>query len=360
MRQPWINSSVLDSLVILAPSFVSVGFAYLFEKQFGETEQLPAWAWVSFVLLIDVAHVYGTVFRTYFHSTEFKTRRKLLTLVPLFCWIGGVLLYSVGELVFWRVLAYLAVFHFIRQQYGFMMLYSRNESEGQRKFRWIDQGFIYSATLYPLFYWHTHLPRNFNWFVEGDFVTGVPPVLSNLALVFEIVFGSLFLTKEFYSFLKTGFINIPKLLFAFGTALSWLVGIVVLKGDMAFTVSNVVSHGIPYLGLVWMTGRKQVSKTTRFSIYSLKGIPLFLGVLFLFAYLEEGLWAGWVWREHLEIFAPFSNLPFMQQTDVLVWLVPFLILPQSTHYVLDGFIWKLREKRSDWSITIFREGVQAS
>jgi hypothetical protein len=25
---------------------------------------------------------------------------------------------------------------------------------------------------------------------------------------------------------------------------------------------------------------------------------------------------------------------------VLMWLVPLLALPQSTHYVLDGFIWR--------------------
>jgi hypothetical protein len=27
---------------------------------------------------------------------------------------------------------------------------------------------------------------------------------------------------------------------------------------------------------------------------------------------------------------------------LLMWLVPLLALPQSTHYVLDGFIWRRR------------------
>ena len=38
-------------------------------------------------------------------------------------------LYSRGELVFWRALAYLAVFHFVRQQYGWMALYRARMGE---------------------------------------------------------------------------------------------------------------------------------------------------------------------------------------------------------------------------------------
>ena len=69
-------------------------------------------------------------------------------------------------MVFWRCLAYLAAFHFVRQQYGFMMLYGRRE----RQRRWIDQAAIYAATLYPLAWWHLH-PRHFDWFIAGDFFT---------------------------------------------------------------------------------------------------------------------------------------------------------------------------------------------
>jgi len=44
----------------------------------------------------------------------------LYSLVPVLGLTIGIALYSEGELVFWRVLAYLAVFHFIRQQYGWL------------------------------------------------------------------------------------------------------------------------------------------------------------------------------------------------------------------------------------------------
>ena len=37
--------------------------------------------------------------------------------------VVAVALYSAGSIVFWRALAYLAVFHFVRQQYGWVALY---------------------------------------------------------------------------------------------------------------------------------------------------------------------------------------------------------------------------------------------
>ena len=83
----------------------------------------------------------------------------------------GALLYATHPLFFWSALAYVAVFHFVRQQYGFVMIYSRHEKHLPKFCTRLDKAVIYAATIYPLIYWHTHLPREFSWFVEGDFLT---------------------------------------------------------------------------------------------------------------------------------------------------------------------------------------------
>ncbi|UOR06535.1 hypothetical protein MUN82_05425 [Hymenobacter aerilatus] len=70
------------------------------------------------------------------------------------------------------------------------------------------------------------------------------------------------------------------------------------------------------------------------------GITLFLGVIALLAYAEEGLWDGLVWREHGSVFGWFQQLPAVADPLTLTLLVPLLALPQMTHYVLDGFIWR--------------------
>jgi len=50
-----------------------------------------------------------------------------------------------------------------------------------------------------------------------------------------------------------------------------------------------------------------------------------------------------IWKEHGSIFAMFSSLPKIGNEQILSLLVPLLALPQSTHYVLDGFIWKIKK-----------------
>jgi hypothetical protein len=47
-----------------------------------------------------------------------------------------------------------------------------------------------------------------------------------------------------------------------------------------------------------------------------------------------------VWNEHQTVFKLFSFLPQVNDQVLLSLIVPLLVVPQATHYVLDGFIWK--------------------
>ncbi len=305
--------------------------------------------------------MYSSLFRTYFNKKEFSENKTLYTLLPVIVFLVSVFLYSIGANVFWRILAYTAVFHFIRQQYGFMRLYSRNTNESNFSRR-IDGLLIYISTLYPILYWHTHLPRNFRWFTDGDFIQGVPRIFERILLLVYIGIFLTYLVKEIrQTFLHKNF-NLPKNLFILGTALSWYVGIVLLNGDMVFTITNVVSHGIPYMALVWAFGKKQADKDDSILVFgklhykvffSRFSFPIFIASLMLLGYIEEGFWAGFVWREHLEIFGIFADLPTIRTKDTLNLIVPLLTLPQATHYVLDGFIWRLRDNESNWYRVLF-------
>jgi hypothetical protein len=55
--------------------------------------------------------------------------------------------------------------------------------------------------------------------------------------------------------------NLPRNLVIAGTFLSWYVGIVHFNSDLAFTAINVMSHGIPYMALVWTWGIKRYTST---------------------------------------------------------------------------------------------------
>lgn len=355
-RQAWLASAGWDCLWIISPAFISSVLVLLLRNQIPETQNVPLWVWVGFVLSIDVAHVYATLFRTYFEPTSFEKNKTLLLALPAIAWIGGSLLYSINALFFWRGLAYLAVFHFIRQQFGFAALYSRKDSDELKKFRWLDGAAIYMATIYPMLYWHTNMPRNISWFVAGDFIESVPEVVGQVGLAVYVIVGSLYIMKELFFAFKTRFLNVPRNLLIAGTALSWWTGIITFNSDMAFTITNVVSHGIPYMALIWLyhhkdgaEGTKRLLKRKEWKKLLISNVIIFFVFLVFLAYLEEGFWDGLVWREHLGVFAPFAVLPVVNDAAVLALLIPFLSLPQSTHYLLDGFIWRVKDRSGSWS-----------
>lgn len=351
-QQAWLSSATWDCIWILSPAFISTAFVILARQQMAASQNIPLWAWVCFVLLIDVAHVYATLFRTYLSSQAFEKNKTILLILPAIAWIGGSLLYSLDSIYFWRALAYLAVFHFIRQQFGFVVLYSRNDPEPMKKFKWLDSSAVYLATLYPILFWHSNLPRNFSWFVAGDFIETMPELFTGAAFAVYLIVMVSYLVKELVLLKKTTFLNIPRNLLIAGTAISWWTGIITFNSDMAFTITNVVSHGIPYMALVWLYHHGEKSAPAgakKITHVLLSNVLLFFAFLALLAYLEEGLWDGLIWREHLSIFAWFSALPTINDPAVLALLIPFLALPQSTHYLLDGYIWRVKDRNRVWS-----------
>jgi phosphatidylglycerophosphate synthase len=354
-RQAWIGDSLTEILFILLPPFFSLLLVIVFPSTFQQQDGLNNTWWVILILLIDVAHVYSTLYRTYFDGEAYREHKNKLLLIPFLSFVAMVILYTQSSLWFWRVLAYTAVFHFIRQQYGFMRIYSRKEPYN-KWFRRIDGITIYVCTVYPLAYWHLSGNRNFNWFVDGDFF--------NLSFGQRLswIFTSTYITvliayviKEICFIIKMHAFNLPRNTVVAGTALSWYFGIVYFNGDIIFTLLNVVSHGIPYMALIWLYGKKKRQLAYKDSgkflhiVFSKYGILIFLGIIFGFAFVEEGLWDMTLWKEHLQVFRffHFSDLEFSD--TALSIIVPLLALPQVTHYIIDGFIWRIKQNDLKWS-----------
>ena len=362
-RQPWIYSARVDGAFILAPALLVTALVILLKSRIEQIDELPLWLWATLVVGVDVGHVYSTLFRTYVDAEERSARQSLYVLVPLGCWVVGALLYSVDAIWFWRALAYLAVFHFVRQQYGFMMIYGRLEKKGDLARR-LDQATIYAATLFPLLYWHTHLPRNFSWFVEGDFAPIDLPLIGDAAAVLYLLLLAAYVVKEARIYVTERTFNLPKNLLLAGTVVSWFTGIVYMNSDLAFTATNVVAHGVPYIALIWIYGHNRGEATPRARIFdripyralfSPRMAPIYLAILVALAYVEEGLWDGFIWTEHRGLFHLFRVLPEANDHALLSWLVPLLALPQMTHYVLDAYIWRLQEAGTEWKKILFYE-----
>ncbi len=353
--QPWIRNAVTETVFILLPPFFSVLIVILFPAVFQQRGGITDTWWILLILLVDVAHVYSTLYRTYFDPAAYKEHKNKLLLIPFASFVTLVLLYSQSVHWFWRIMAYAAAYHFIRQQYGFMRIYSRRETPN-KYYRVIDALTIYAATIYPLLYWHLHSDRNFNWFVEGDFfnLSGIR-YLSQVCTMLYILILCVYLVKECTWVYQSRRFNIPRNAVILGTIVSWYLGIVYFNGDLAFTLLNVVSHGVPYMALIWLYGKRTTAQPEANSgrimklAFSKYGILVFLGLIFVLAFVEEGLWDMTLWKEHANIFRMFDLGKVHLDQDILKLIVPLLALPQVTHYIIDGFIWRIRKNDLKWS-----------
>jgi len=116
-------------------------------------------------------------------------------------------------------------------------------------------------------------------------------------------------------------------------------------------VTNVVIHGVPYLVLVyWYASLRREQAVGSYRIVA-RGPIAFLLTLWLMAYMEEMFWDRGVWHERGWLFGSGWNLESLK-----LWFVPLLALPQLTHYVLDGFIWR-RKNNPSFALTLKRSAA---
>lgn len=339
----WLFSRQIDLTVFLGSAVASLLLLAVGWQLGVLNSDSPEWTWVTAVLLIDVAHVWSTSFRVYFDKEELRRRFWLYMLVPVLGYAVGVALYSEGELVFWKALAIVAVFHFVRQQYGWVALYRRKMGETDTWSWWIDAAAVYLASVYPLAYWMTSMPRNFEWFVPNDFFS-LPSVVETVLFPVYVLTLSAYFAKSIYQYFAAGFLNIGKDIVVATTAICWYVGIVYFNSDYAFTVTNVIIHGVPYFALIYVYARfKRESTGALYRAFSHNWL-IFLATLWALAYVEELFWHRSVWHDK-----PWFFGSAWEWGNLKMYLVPLLAVPQLTHYLLDGFIWR-RKSNPDFRL----------
>jgi hypothetical protein len=324
--KPWLFSRRVDLAIFGGTALVALALVAL------PFHSAPEWSWITGVLLVDVAHVWSTAFVVYLDPAEWRRRPVLYAAVPVACFAAAIALYARGPLVFWRAIAYLAVFHFVRQQYGWVMMYRARAGERARWTRWLDAATIYLATLYPLAWWHAHLPRRFSWMLDGDFVAIPAWIASALGVAYAAALVA-------YLARAVGQRPVPwgKHVIVATTAACWYVGIVATNRDYAFTVTNVFVHGIPYLALVYVYV-KNASREAPDGLAARvigRGLVVFLASLWAVAYVEELLWDHALWHDRPWLFGGGLDLG-----SVAFVVAPLLAVPQLAHYVLDGFLWR--------------------
>ena len=336
----WLVSPSFDLGWFVAPGLLALLVALAVGLRLEPSDDDSLALWIAGVLLVDVAHVWASLYRTYLDPEARRHHAQLLRSAPLLVFLIGFMIHAVAPPLFWTALAYVAVFHFIKQQEGFVALYLRIEG-GSAHDRLLAKLAVWASTAGPVVYWHAQLPRRFAWFMHGDFVAGLPELIGTIAVWAQLPVLLVFALRR-VALGRRGHPMVALLVAL--TAVSWNLGIVWFDDDRVFTLSNVFIHGVPYMALVWIAGGREAVERGVGRARPVPLVGLVIGFYLLLAALafgEEALWDRLVWGEHPELFGDgVLELGELR----LALCVAALTVPQATHYLIDRWIWRVGPK----------------
>jgi hypothetical protein len=304
--------------------------ALALHRALGLGEEVGLAAWLVFVVGVDVAHVWSTLWVSVLHGAQRRAHGVAFAALAAALYLAGAALHgALGSAAFWRVVAYVACFHFVRQQIGWVHLARARAGEFDRVGARLDAAVVTLAALEPLAYWHVH-GRGFGWMAANDFVRLPSSTLVVVRVAFVVV-AMLFLMREAHA-LARGDAHVGKLAVVLSTAVGWHLAIEAWDSDVAFTAFNTTGHAAPYVWLV--ATRAEPGTLASRALRSTAAALLFVAVLVAFGLAEESLWEALVWGDH-----GFPEPPPWAHA-LAPAIVPLLVLPQLVHYALDAVLWR--------------------
>jgi uncharacterized membrane protein len=214
----------------------------------------------GWAILIDAPHVFGTLSRTYFDASEWKTRKRLLLGSLLFFVVGPTLVLLGFGFTFFFVAALWAYYHLVKQHYGFMVLYKKKNNDLAPVDNALDRWLLMFAFNYP-----------FVAFIANDpnAMARVPPVLRSgvnrvamLLLVGTIGLGVLWLGRQIQRAVLRQTLDVPKyLLLAAAIPMHWIVLLTPMPNKpIAIVAILTIYHNLQYHRLIWFHNQKYVER----------------------------------------------------------------------------------------------------
>src|SRR5947207_1829456 len=214
----------------------------------------------GWAILIDAPHVFGTLSRTYFDKSEWRTRKRLMLGSLVFFIVGpAMVLLGVG-FTFFFIAAVWAYYHLVKQHYGFMVLYKKKNNDLAPVDNALDRLLLLFAFNYP-----------FVAFIASDpsAMARVPPFLrsgvntvTQLLLAGTIVVGGCWLIRQFQRAWLRESLNLPKyLLLAAAIPMHWIALLTQMPNKpIALVAILTIYHNLQYHRLIWFHNQKYVER----------------------------------------------------------------------------------------------------
>lgn len=351
----WVVSPLADLCCFAGPLVLACGIAWLTANSVGEDE-VPLHWWIPLGTCVDVAHVYGTLYRTVFDS-EATSRNWYLYLMAgpgLFCITLCINLF-LGMKWGWTLLAYFAMYHFAKQPFGILCLYKARFGErGARNHQWDYYTCMLGAAI-PMLLIHVWDPdpeaRNvLRWFYSGEqFLFRLPEFTRMPLQILYVLVPTAWFLRLLYQRLREGVpINFGKIFIMGAQYLTWYMG--TSDHHLTSLAFHNLFHGMSSMLLVYVAVNRRMETwrrerpstmcwTDKLNEALVSSPWLYVGFAVVLAAIEEVLWDLLVEQEKMPQ-DTYRRLPKFSPTQQAVF-TSFLMMPQLSHYFLDGFIWKM-------------------
>jgi len=313
---------------------------------------------VGWAILIDAPHVFGTLSRTYFDRSEWKSRKRLMLGSLLFFVVGPAMVLSGLGFTFFFLAALWAYYHLVKQHYGFMVLYKKKNNDLAPVDNALDRLLLMFAFNYP-----------FVAFIASDptAMARVPPLLRSgvntvtmLLLAGTIVVGGCWLIRQVQRAWLRESLNLPKyLLLAAAIPMHWIALLTPMPNKpIALVAILTIYHNLQYHRLIWFHNQKYVERghpvriegAARTTVREKYGPAALISRRLLY-YLAFGILFGLLYQGPRQVLGYLglkashgdatAQLPVEIQLGVAVlWGVAFI------HYYLDSKIWRVRRDPS--------------
>ena len=347
----FLFSPFLDSAAFLLPIALAAAlspFALMLHK-----DHVPLSAHFCLVIATDVAHVWGTAFRTYLDRRELLRRPWLYLLCPPAAFLGSFTLHYVGSpQIFWTAMSYYAMYHFVKQDFGLVALFVARAGVRPSKHQMtLEKYTVYAAAAFPVLIWHAQPTEAFRWFNGGEqFVFTTPASAVRPLLALYVLAACHYVFWEVWFNRHGRPVNWGKLFVMAGTWVTWGLGTLCDKEVLTLAWLNLF-HGIPFMVMVGVYCRKRWAAlppsacTDRVVVLLTRQWYLFVPCLISLALVEDVLWDVFVWQDYVPrlwdryFYTVEGELPELDAFWTSV-ATAALSVPQIVHYILDGYIWR--------------------
>lgn len=340
-------------ILFLLPTTIGALFYMTFKSSLENNALFFSIIYLTLIIGCDVAHTHSSLFRTLLDPYEMRNRKLLTLSIPI---VGYLFLLSISALFSTEIMIYcvfyFSVFHFVRQQIGWVSLSARKAKEPFDLDTKLDRGFVYLATLYPLFYWHTNsLPMQ--WWENISFYYFKIPDFATKTLTLAYYAATLgYCVRQLFRIKHNSTFNAGKYLIIGITWLTWHLPVFVFQSSLSIIFTISISHSIPYMYLLhqyYKTSSQQENSYLKRLMFSPLSVLYFYLPLLLFSYLHFTALNALVVHSNSPFYPP---LHIQLSETALIFIKPLLALFAFCHYVFDMYVWKVPKRSTPFTTTL--------